>query len=240
MMAEEKINGISDELWGKVVKLTQSMLKEKGLHYDFNPPKNDGSYVKSKMSSGVCFTFALNMREVWIELEIKAKKGQPQKALYEQIQAKAIEIQNKFGYPIRWDKEDRLIRGRRESGEDYRIKTVMPFSLNDIRARKSNTVESWAERMLVFIQAFSPYVPMKNHSMVVTQEKSKFREAFLPQKANIEFAESQLRKSPEEVIGIEIVLDQVEANFVKAGKLLKANWREITKRNIEIWFSKQK
>jgi hypothetical protein len=35
----------------------------------------------------------------------------------------------------------------------------MPFSLNDIKSRKGNIVESWAERMVLFIQAFSPFLP---------------------------------------------------------------------------------
>ena len=38
---------LSKELWKRVTDLTQYMLKEKGLHYEFNPPKNDGSYVKT-------------------------------------------------------------------------------------------------------------------------------------------------------------------------------------------------
>lgn len=61
----------------------------------------------------------------------------------------------------------------------------------------------------------------------------------VPQKADVDYAEEQLRKTSfAEVIGLDAVLDQVEANFTKAGKSLKENWREITKRNIEIWFSK--
>ena len=62
---------------------------------------------------------------------------------------------------------------------------------------------------------------------------------YLPNKADVEFVESQLRKSLDEVIGIEDVLDQVEVNFSKAGKPIKDNWREITRRNIEIWFGRR-
>lgn len=61
----------------------------------------------------------------------------------------------------------------------------------------------------------------------------------LPEKSDIEFAESQRRKTADEIIGLETVLDQVEINFKKAGKPLKENWREITKQNIKIWFSKK-
>ena len=61
---------------------------------------------------------------------------------------------------------------------------------------------------------------------------------YLPTKADIEFAESQLRKSEDEVISIESVLGQVERNFTNDGKLLKDNWRYITQRNIELWFGK--
>ncbi len=62
----------------------------------------------------------------------------------------------------------------------------------------------------------------------------------IPEKADIESAEWPLRKSPDEVVGIEDVLDQVEANFKKDGKPLKVNWRQITRRNIELWFGKEK
>ena len=62
----------------------------------------------------------------------------------------------------------------------------------------------------------------------------------LPTKTDVEFAESQLRGSSDEVIGIRTVLDQVESNFKKSGKPLKENWRNITERNIEIWFSGKK
>jgi len=62
--------------------------------------------------------------------------------------------------------------------------------------------------------------------------------SYLPIKADVEFAESQLRKSSEEVIDIENVLDQLELNFNKILKPLKENWREITRRNIRIWFGK--
>jgi hypothetical protein len=150
---------LSKELWKRITDLTLSMLREKGLHYDFNPPKYDGSYVKTKKSSGTCFTFALNNREVWIELEIKTKGGKQQESVYNQIYAKSNEIEKKLGHKIRWDKDDRIISKRRDTGGDYRIKTIMPFSLNDIKSRKGNTVESWAERMVLFIQAFSPFLP---------------------------------------------------------------------------------
>jgi len=238
-MAEEKISGISGEFWKEVVKLTQSMLKEKGLHYYFNPPKNDGSYVKSKMSSGMCFAFALNMREVWIELEIKGKNGKPQKALYEQIQAKAIDIQKKYGYPIRWDKEDRSISGRRESGADYRIKSIMTFTLADVKSRKNNTFDLWAGRMFLFIQAFSPHLPSKTVLLEVKKTRPKLEDTYLPGKSDIEEAESQLRKSASEIISRDAVLDQVEINFKREGEKFKENWREITKRNVEIWFGKK-
>lgn len=60
---------------------------------------------------------------------------------------------------------------------------------------------------------------------------------YLPTREDVELAESQLRTSPDEVISIAAVLDQIEINVKKAGKFLKENWREITKRNIiEIWF----
>lgn len=61
----------------------------------------------------------------------------------------------------------------------------------------------------------------------------------LPTRTDVEFAESQLRQLPGEVIDIEAVLDQIETNFKKAEKLLKENWRCLTKRNIEKWFSKK-
>jgi len=62
---------------------------------------------------------------------------------------------------------------------------------------------------------------------------------YLPTKADIDFADSQLRKTSGEVIGTEAILDQAEVNFDKEGKPLKENWREITRRNTEIWFGKK-
>jgi len=61
----------------------------------------------------------------------------------------------------------------------------------------------------------------------------------IPKKVDVEYAESQLRRFPGEVVIIEAVLNQVEVNFTKAGKILKENWHEITRRNIEIWFRKK-
>lgn len=61
----------------------------------------------------------------------------------------------------------------------------------------------------------------------------------LPAKADVEFAESQLRQLPDEVVSIEAVCDQVRVNFDRAGKPLKPNWQEITKENIKIWFGKK-
>jgi len=63
---------------------------------------------------------------------------------------------------------------------------------------------------------------------------------YLPTKADVEYHESLLRKSPDEIISIDAVLDQIDFFFALEGKSLKANWREITKRNIEIWFGKKK
>lgn len=58
-----------------------------------------------------------------------------------------------------------------------------------------------------------------------------------PTKEDIELAETQLRKNADEIIGREIVLDQVKVNFKQAGKPLKEDWRDITKQNIPKWFS---
>lgn len=63
----------------------------------------------------------------------------------------------------------------------------------------------------------------------------------LPGKADVDQAEEQLRKSSsDEVIGLDAVLDQVEANFKKIDKRMKENWRQITRHNIELWFGKEK
>lgn len=234
---------LSKELWKRVTDLTLSMLKERGLHYEFNPPKNNGSHVKTKGSSGVCFTMALNNREVWIELTIKAKTGQPQESIYNQIHANSVEIEKKLGYEIRWNKEDLIISSRRETGGDYRIKTIMPFSIDDIRSRKSNAIESWAERMVLFIQAFSPFLPGIGHPRGLKKADATLRGTYLPEKSHIECAEAQkriaLRIAPDEVVNIEEVLNQIENNFSEAQKQLRDNWRTITKHNIEIWFRKK-
>lgn len=61
----------------------------------------------------------------------------------------------------------------------------------------------------------------------------------IPSRIDIELAESEVRRSHDEVIGREVVLDQIMVNFDKAGKQLDPNWREITIRNIAIWFDKK-
>jgi len=61
----------------------------------------------------------------------------------------------------------------------------------------------------------------------------------LPNKDDVEYADSMLRKHSDETVSINSVLDRVDVNFKKAGKTLKDNWREITRRNIEIWFGKK-
>jgi len=231
---------LSREVWKKVTDMTLSMMKGKGLDYEFNPPKNDGSYVKTKSASGICFTFALNKREVWIELSIKAKNGQRQEPVYNYIRSNALEIRKKLGHEIRWDKEDIVISNRRTSGGDYRIKTIMPFALNEIRFGDTNLVKSWAERMVQFIEAFSPFIPGKASSGFMKKTVTTFREAHLPDKGHVELAESQLRKTLDEKIGLQAVLAQIELNFNKEGKQLKDNWREITRRNIILWFGKEK
>ena len=61
----------------------------------------------------------------------------------------------------------------------------------------------------------------------------------LPTRTDVDTAQSQLRKSSDEVIDIKDVLDQIEVNFNETEKELKENWREITEQNIKTWFSKK-
>lgn len=69
-----------------------------------------------------------------------------------------------------------------------------------------------------------------------SNDKTTHSVSYLPIKVDVDFALSQLRTSPHEEIGVDAVLDQVKVNFDRAGKPLKPNWREITKRNIETWY----
>ena len=115
----------------------------------------------------------------------------------------------------------------------------MPFSLDDIRSKKINIVESWAERMVLFIQVFSQYLSGENDSIVIEKAEVNLGKAYLPEKNDIDCAEEQIRKTPDEVVSIENVLNQVEKNFSKARKLLRDNWRTTTKHNIQIWFRKK-
>jgi len=71
-------------------------------------------------------------------------------------------------------------------------------------------------------------------------EAHKDSEGVLPERVNVEYAESMLRRTSQEVVSLDAVLDQIEQNFKKDGKPLKANWRHITKRNIELWFGNQR
>lgn len=235
---------LSKEIWERVTDLTLSMLKEKGFHYDFNPPKYDGSHVKMKGSFGLSFAFALNDREAWVELEIKAKNGQPQESVYNQIHAKSVEIEKKLGYEIRWNKEDLIISSRRKTGGDYRIKTVMPFSLNDIRSGESNIVESWAERMVLFIQAFSPFLPGKGPHRELKSERNNTRSAenSLVQGEILTRDEIQAiyRKiaKPWEEIPINLLKEAIEKECAKQGRKLRIDWWEITEKNLVAWSKK--
>ena len=58
---------------------------------------------------------------------------------------------------------------------------------------------------------------------------------YVPTKEDVESAYDMLGSRGEE-IDIDSVLDQIERNVTNYGHNLKANWRLITERNIEIWF----
>jgi len=63
--------------------------------------------------------------------------------------------------------------------------------------------------------------------------------SYYPTKEDVDAAELILREtSSGEVTNIEAVINQLEKKFEEDGKPLKENWRDITKRNIPIWFSK--
>jgi hypothetical protein len=63
--------------------------------------------------------------------------------------------------------------------------------------------------------------------------------SYLPSKEDVDAAELQVRKTASgELIDLDVVLDQVKTDFEKADKPLKEDWRDITKQNIPIWFSK--
>jgi len=71
-------------------------------------------------------------------------------------------------------------------------------------------------------------------------EAYKDSDGALPERVDVEHDESMLRRTPHEFVSLDAVLDQIEQNFKKDGKPLKANWRHITKRNIELWFGNQR
>lgn len=236
-MTAEKL---SKEIWKKITDLALSMLKEKGLHYECNLPALDGRYLKMKGKAGLFFTFAVNQVEVWVELEIKPIVGQPQDIFYNKIHSRASDIENELGYEIRWDDVDRKTPGKRSARRDFRIKSIMPFTPDDIRTGESNFVKSFAERMALFIMILTPLLPGTNQK----KQRGKTVDAiisceYLPTKDDVDSAEWHLRStSPNEVIDPDAVLDLMESDFKNAGKPLKENWREITKLNIPMWFSK--
>ena len=59
---------------------------------------------------------------------------------------------------------------------------------------------------------------------------------YLPLKSDIEIAIGSAKNSGKQA-NLENILEIVEHACVKEGKMLKANWKMITERNIEIWFS---
>lgn len=85
------------------------------------------------------------------------------------------------------------------------------------------------------------YFGKGNISVGQKSHDSKANVLHLPGKADIDNAEAQLRKTfSGEVIDLDAVLDQVEDDFKRMGKSFKENWRQITRRNIEIWFVNHK
>lgn len=83
------------------------------------------------------------------------------------------------------------------------------------------------------------YLGKGNTSVGQQSSNSHANVLHIPEKSDVNYAEMQLRKtSSDEVIGVDAVLDQIEDDFKIMGKPFKKNWREITRRNIEIWFGK--
>lgn len=58
----------------------------------------------------------------------------------------------------------------------------------------------------------------------------------LPQIPDIELAYLQLRRSSNDVINIQDILNKIEVLFNNSGRILDANWRDITNQNIQEWY----
>lgn len=110
------------------------------------------------------------------------------------------------------------------------------LSMEDIQ---KHILESYSTKLEKLGMSVPKFIPGDHQQKNIAPPKI----FYLPTKSDVDCADSQLRtqsqKSDDEPIGKEDVLDQIETNCNKTEKVLQPNWREITRRNIEIWFNKE-
>ena len=144
-------------IWTSIIDKTHRALSENGVNgIEFKSIKNDDSYVKA--NAGVPCTnwvFASRADTVWVELEIKPRtsKGQrvPQQDLYDTLKQHRSQVEEKCGFEITWDEEDRVSGLRKADGGDFRIKSYIRPSNGSIEICADELVS----RMVKFILAFT-------------------------------------------------------------------------------------
>jgi len=179
-----------------------------------------------------------NYEDIFLELRVVKPKSyiaaqiRCSHQFYEKLLSYRGDVEARISKELLWE--------RKEGRKVCTISLFEPFNLRD--ADKWEWAFSWIlEKARLFIDIFEPLLKMPSKpedlkNINRSDSNRKTHEPTIPTKEDIEVAESKLRNTPDEVIGIDTVLDQVKDNFQKAGKPLQSNWLEITKRNIEIWF----
>lgn len=140
---------ISD--WLKITEKTTNMLLEKGISIEFNDPAKDDRYVKSKPTvPGIFWTFAKTKDDLWVELEIKPKKGSPQKDLYESLKKRQSFLHKECGCHFIWDEADRRGTNKNSARNIFRIKSYISSYRGSVRAIEKECID----RMVKFILSF--------------------------------------------------------------------------------------
>ena len=160
-MKDNNIRGLPVSFWEKLRELTNQKLMKKDLNFFFvNPPKHDGSYLKTNgQRKYTNLAYAVKSSEVWIELELKPIKKEKQQDLYNHLLSNKQNIEKGLGETLRWDDEDiKISKMRRATGKDFRIKLISNFDLDEIPDNEESVTKAWSDDMIRFICELRPYL----------------------------------------------------------------------------------
>ena len=211
-----------ESVWNTITKETMVQLSKLGIDIKFgNPESSSDRYVKAKTGiSGCYWAFARRKTDsaVWIELELKPKKGQPQDDLFQYLQINKKQIEESLGSPI----EITI------NGEHRRVSTFLKDTNIPI-------LKDCVEKMVPFVSTLLPYLIQFNNGEINTLKlKSSIINSLneYPNDKDIENAYKKLVSTIGEDVDRELLLDQIEKNFKEQARTLESDWRIKTKDKI--------